>query len=77
MKIIIQGRSTGRGAFTSAGFPKVNMSKTGNHWEEVLEGEVGDEFMLTDITNSGKHECRRCRITGEGYYGYDVVERSQ
>jgi hypothetical protein len=71
-RLIISGRSTGRGAFTSANGRRVNVSRTGNHWQEIIEGPIGQEFVITDISNSGKHFCRRVRITGDNTY--DVVE---
>jgi len=72
-KVTIQCRSTGRGAYTSVTeydeaitVTKVNISKTGNHWEEIVEGPSGAEFLLTDITNSGKDQSTRYCLTDSG-----------
>jgi hypothetical protein len=46
----------------------VNESRTGNHWDEIVIGPIGYEFVITDITNSGKHQCSKVRITGEDEY---------
>ena len=71
-RVIIQGRSTGKGAFTSANGRRVNVSRSGNHWDEIIIGPVGMEFIVFDISNSGKHNCFRARITGNN--AYEIVE---
>jgi len=37
-----------------------NFSRTGNHWEEVLEvtPDFAGKVELMDVTNSGKHRCK-------------------
>ena len=63
----IEGRSTGRGAYTSArgisGDVKVterNFSRTGNHWDIFIEGS--GEVEIIDISNTGKHSCCIVRV---------------
>jgi len=60
----IQGRRTGRGAFTDAVIIVDNQirepdyeenSRTGNHWEKIwYDLPVGATIFYVDITNSGK-----------------------
>jgi len=61
MKIILDCRNTGRGAYTAFArehCAKVfDRSRTGNHWKEVVEAEPGDRLFVHDISNSGKHNC--------------------
>jgi hypothetical protein len=65
MKVVIRGcRQTWQGAYTSADGRRINSSRTGNHWDEVIEGNKGDRFTLVDISNSGKHRCQRLEIIG-------------
>ena len=68
-KFYFDGRRTGHGAYTTAHGSTFNASKTGNHWTEVVEANVGDIIKLTDISNTGKHQCRIYRV------GYDGLDR--
>ncbi len=62
MKYRIEGRSTGQGAHTTMGTPHLNVSRTGNHWEECLDLPVGGRFWIKDISGTGKHRCRWMRM---------------
>ena len=60
---VLDCRDTGRGAFTTMNGEKFAVSKTGNHWTERIPVQVGDNVTITDISNSGKHNCRIIQIT--------------
>ena len=66
MKYYFEGRATGRGAYTSAGGRQFEVSRSGNHWREVVDAEVGGRIYLVDISNSGKHDCRVLEVQGDG-----------
>lgn len=59
---VLNCRSTGMGAFTTMNCPKYAISRTGNHWKERLPVEIGTEIIIKDISNSGKHYCRKVKI---------------
>jgi hypothetical protein len=59
-------RSTGQGAYTSAGGRRFDVSRTGNHWREVVEAAPGEKILLTDISNSGKHNCKVFEVDVDG-----------
>jgi hypothetical protein len=76
--MIFDCRDTKQGAFTAViwtdkdiDFTSFDVSKTGRHWKERVEGSIGAEFVLQDITNSGKHQCTRYRFTEDGV---EIVE---
>lgn len=73
-RVAIEGRKTGMGAYTTAHGRVVSSSKTGRHWVEIVEGPIGKEFEVIDISNSGKHHCFRARITGENEY--QIIEEA-
>lgn len=74
-QIVIKGcRETKQGALTTAGGKQINVSKTGRHWDEVISGPVGHNFIVKDISNSGKHHCYRAKITGAGKF--EVIQTS-
>lgn len=75
VRAYLECRSTGRGAYTSAGGQRFAQSGTGNHWREEVAGPVGREFVVTDISNSGKHECYRARLTSEPPH-YEITEKA-
>ncbi|RLI84075.1 hypothetical protein DRP07_02215 [Archaeoglobales archaeon] len=63
----IGGRNTGRGAYTSVRrvegdveIIETNFSRTGNHWDIIVEGT--GIIDIIDISNTGKHYCRRVKI---------------
>ncbi|MHA1227536.1 MAG: hypothetical protein ACTSPV_12390 [Candidatus Hodarchaeales archaeon] len=65
-RITIEGRQTGKGAFTSVDYEKshnisvrrFNISKTGNHWKECISFYSTDAYAcVIDISNTGKHRC--------------------
>ena len=66
-KMKVRGRSTKMGAHTAVvpveGDIKIkeyNFSRTGNHWNISVQGDgIVD---VIDISNSGKHHCKRLRI---------------
>lgn len=60
---VLDCRSTKMGAYTTMGAEMVNQSKTGNHWTERMEVWVGKEIVIEDISNSGKHDCRKIKVT--------------
>jgi len=62
-KFYLACRETRRGAYTTMGGKRFDFSRSGNHWQEVVEVGVGDLIEITDISNSGKHNCRRLRVT--------------
>jgi len=55
--VYIDCRRTRRGALTTASGEVVDRSGTGSHWTEKLVLESGDRVPVTDISNSGKHNC--------------------
>lgn len=57
MKYELACRSTGMGAHTTMRGKIYDQSKTGNHWMEVVDLNEGEEVGVTDISNSGKHNC--------------------
>lgn len=57
MKFEFDCRQTGMGAYTTAGGRAYGHSKTGAHWQEEVEANEGDLIHLTDISNSGHHNC--------------------
>ena len=59
-------RNTGSGAFTTAGGTRWGGSRTGNHWMETVVVEIGQEIHLTDISNSGHHNCITYMVNAEG-----------
>lgn len=75
MEFTFEGRSTGKGAYTSVGGRRFAMSKSGNHWREVVDAEVGDIITVIDISNTGKHHCHRYEVAGENLL--NVVEFAQ
>ena len=68
--VFYTGRSTGMGAYTKV-FPfegdvdvkEFNFSKTGNHWNILVEGT--GVIDVVDISNSGKHRCKRVRLEND------------
>ncbi len=63
-RLIVEGRQTGHGAFTSivsatVEVRKVEVSRTGNHWKEVADLGEGDTAEVADVSNTGKHGCYR------------------
>ena len=59
-------RATGMGALTTASGRAYGHSKTGNHWTEEVLAEEGQEIHLTDISNSGHHNCQTYRVLADG-----------
>lgn len=57
-------RNTRRGAYTTMDGEVVRSSRTGNHWVERKEVDIGDIITIIDITNSGKHNCRKLEVIG-------------
>ena len=70
MKVYLDCRSTGRGAYTAfhrSWEPEVfDCSKSGNHWQEVVDVEPGDMIAVHDISNSGKHNCYVLVVSADG-----------
>lgn len=66
MKFRLECRSTGVGALTTMDGEQFNASRSGNHWEEVIDVPVGERFYVVDISGSGKHRCRWMTMTAEG-----------
>ena len=69
---IFEARSTGRGALTHAiandTVRVVSLDASGSvyHWREKVVGEVGAEFGVQNISNSGQHNCYRMKFTETG-----------
>jgi len=55
--VYIDCRRTRGGALTTAGGEVIESSGTGRHWTEKLLLESGKRIPVTDISNSGKHNC--------------------
>ncbi len=81
-KVRIAGRYTRLGAETTA-YPLtkrghvevIESSKSETHWLEEITGDPGFEFIVIDITNSGKHRCFRGKI---GYDdSYEIIARNE
>lgn len=65
--VTINCRRTGSGAYTTANCPKVNSSRTGNHWQEQQQLAPTDHpLLVVNITNSGKHKCFRIKVKADG-----------
>jgi hypothetical protein len=50
------------GALTTMNGEVIERSRTGRHWTERREVDLGDEFDIINISNSGKHSCHRVRV---------------
>ena len=87
VKIVMEGRRTGKGAYTQTVIfsirqkkeiqpHKVEHSRTGNHWTNTWFLFPG-KYILSkkDISNSGKHNCyiSLMEVTEEGY---ELIEGS-
>lgn len=62
-RFVLECRDTGMGAYTSMGGEEFNISRSGRHWSEVVELAPGESVNIKDISNSGKHRCRRVTLT--------------
>lgn len=62
----IECRFTGAGAYTSANCPKTAASKSGKHWTEIQWVRQETPLLVTDISNSGKHNCYHIKVTEDG-----------
>ena len=79
MTQIVDCRRTGQGAETtvqeitdSVEVHPFNRSRTGHHWqEEVIAGD-GDEFIIIDISNSGKHSCQKFIVVNDVAIGQPI-----
>jgi len=77
-KYYLSCRQTGKGAYTTMCGEQFNVSRTGNHWEEVLIVGVGDIIVITDISNTGNHNCRKLRVTAvnpDGSVETEIIQR--
>jgi hypothetical protein len=76
--LVVACRQTKMGALTTIHGEKFNVSKTGNHWLERLPVKVGEEVIITDISNSGKHYCKKIRIIEvEPAVNWEIVEQAE
>lgn len=64
-RFVLECRDTGMGAYTSMRGEEFNISRSGRHWSEAVELAPGESVDITDISNSGKHRCRRVTLTTE------------
>jgi len=67
-EVLLHCRQTGMGAKTYFLSPSPVRTIRGGrtHWTEVVRVHPGDEIVVINTSNSGKHNCYRARVQGDG-----------
>lgn len=74
--ITVGGRDTKQGAFTSivastfdVEVRTTNVSRSGNHWDEIATGPENAAVAVKDISNLGNHNCYVALLDGHRVTG--------